>query len=82
MSMCTASDAGQSCAWRYQAVRTGQFYYSVEGHGWLWYPSRSFPTLWRACPACGGSLPTLTSAAEKLVREQGLSLYGDRDDEC
>ena len=77
---CSPTNAQQSCKPRYEAVRKGTMWYSVEAHGWLWSGSECVLRPWLTCPYCGEGLPTLTQAAEKLAREREYD-YGEGPEE-
>lgn len=63
---CHSSTPQVACVERHDAVRRGSFWFSVEARGWLWSYSVTFPDPWQTCPWCGGSLPSLQSAVERL----------------
>ena len=57
-------------------------FYSVRHGGWVFpgdngHPPRELrdrwlpPATWPFCPFCGGALPSLESAAEQIVRDEG-----------
>lgn len=76
--VCSAERPDVACKPRYDAVRRGTMWYSVEARGWLWSGSECVLRPWSKCPYCGEPLPTLTSAAEKLLRERDVHYdYGE-----
>ncbi|HET8771169.1 MAG TPA: hypothetical protein VFM71_09315 [Gemmatimonadaceae bacterium] len=74
--VCTRDDPTVACAERYEAVRRGAFWFSLERQGWLWSGAASVVDPWDCCPWCGGELPTLTSATLRALEAEDRQADG------
>lgn len=66
---CDAATPQVACLPRLDAVRRGIFWYSDAARGWLWSTSLTFPDAWQQCPWCGGTLPSVASAVQRLLEQ-------------
>lgn len=73
-----------ACAWRYAAIRRGDFYFDHIKCRWYWRKAINPHRPWDICPWCGGTLIDLVGGVVRAMRldparEAVAECYHDED---